>query len=307
MTVTKRNGSCVAFDKQKIISAMQKAFKETYGEINADMIACSEKVANEIEGMGKDLGVEEIQDLVEKKLMATKYKDVAKVYINYRFLHKMARSQYTELMEAVGGKLAGKDIENQNANVDEHSFGGRVGEATRIVTKKFALEYIVSPMARANHENNEIYIHDLDNYAVGNHNCLSIPFDELLANGFNTRQTDVRPAQSVNTAFQLVAVIFQLQSLQQFGGVSATHLDWTMVPYVRKSFYKHFRDGIKYCMREQWDEHWDDFTPERPIDWDAYQNYPEAYEYAMDMTTKEVYQAVEGMYHNLKNIWATKQ
>lgn len=307
MTVTKRNGSCVAFDKQKIISAMQKAFKETYGEINADMISCSEKVANEIEGMGKDLGVEEIQDLVEKKLMATKYKDVAKVYINYRFLHKMARSQYTELMEAVGGKLAGKDIENQNANVDEHSFGGRVGEATRIVTKKFALEYIVSPMAKANHENNEIYIHDLDNYAVGNHNCLSIPFDELLANGFNTRQTDVRPAQSVNTAFQLVAVIFQLQSLQQFGGVSATHLDWTMVPYVRKSFYKHFRDGIKYCMREQWDEHWDDFTPERPIDWDEYQNYPEAYEYAVDMTTKEVYQAVEGMYHNLKNIWATKQ
>ena len=111
----------------------------------------------------------------------------------------------------------------------------------------------------------------------------------------------------MNTAFQLVAVIFQLQSLQQFGGVSATHLDWTMVPYVRKSFYKHFRDGIKYCMREQWDEHWDDFTPERPIDWDEYQNYPEAYEYAMDMTTKEVYQAVEGMYHNLKNIWATKQ
>lgn len=302
MTVTKRNGSCVAFDKQKIISAMQKAFKETYGEINADMISCSEKVANEIEGMGKDLGVEEIQDLVEKKLMATKYKDVAKVYINYRFLHKMARSQYTELMEAVGGKLAGKDIENQNANVDEHSFGGRVGEATRIVTKKFALEYIVSPMAKANHENNEIYIHDLDNYAVGNHNCLSIPFDELLANGFNTRQTDVRPAQSVNTAFQLVAVIFQLQSLQQFGGVSATHLDWTMVPYVRKSFYKHFRDGIKYCMREQWDEHWDDFTPERPIDWDEYQNYPEAYEYAMDMTTKEVYQAVEGMYHNLNTL-----
>ena len=78
------------------------------------------------------------------------------------------------------------------------------------------------------------------------HNCLSIPFDDLLANGFNTRQTDVRPAGSVNTAMQLVAVIFQLQSLQQFGGVSATHLDWTMVPYVRKSFYKHFKDGMIY-------------------------------------------------------------
>jgi len=55
------------------------------------------------------------------------------------------------------------------------------------MTKKLALEHLVSPMARANHENNEIYIHDLDAYYVGSHNCLSIPFDELLANGFNTR------------------------------------------------------------------------------------------------------------------------
>ena len=78
------------------------------------------------------------------------------------------------------------------------------------------------------------------------HNCLSTPFDDLLAKGFNTRQTDIRPASSVNTAFQLIAVIFQLQSLQQFGGVSATHLDWTMVPYVRKSFWKHFKDGMTY-------------------------------------------------------------
>ena len=96
-------------------------------------------------------------------------------------------------------------------------------------------------MAKANHLNNEIYIHDLSAYAVGMHNCLSIPFDKLLVEGFNTRQTDVRPANSINTAFQLVAVIFQLQSLMQFGGVSATHLDWTMVPYVRKSFFKHWK------------------------------------------------------------------
>ena len=137
-------------------------------------------------------------------------------------------------------------MSNQNANVDEKSFGGRIGSASSAVLKKYALDYCVSEMARNNHLNNEVYIHDLDHYAVGDHNCLSVPFDKLLANGFNTRQTDVRPAQSINTAFQLVAVIFQLQSLQQFGGVSATHLDWTMVPYVRKSFYKHLVDGYKY-------------------------------------------------------------
>ena len=155
-------------------------------------------------------------------------------------------------------------------------------------------------MARENHLNNEIYLHDLGSYAVGMHNCLSIPFDKLLANGFNTRQTDVRPANSIGTAFQLVAVIFQLQSLQQFGGVSATHLDWTMVPYIRKSFYKHYKDGVQYINPEE-QELLDLVTDTCPIN-----EYPDeesrAYQYAMDMTVKETQQAVEGMYHNLNTL-----
>lgn len=300
MIVIKRDGREVDFDKSKIFNAVYKAF-EQLGKPVEEATQISSKIANEIESTNKNYTVEEIQDIVEKKLMSTAHKDVAKAYINYRQLHKMARSQYKELMDAVGEKLSGSNIENQNANVDEHSFGGRMGEATRIVTKKFALEYLVSPMAKRNHENNEIYIHDLDNYAVGCHNCLSIPFDDLLAKGFNTRQTDVRPAQSINTAFQLVAVIFQLQSLQQFGGVSATHLDWTMVPYVRKSFWKHFKDGLAYIQKEPrpTDDH---FDPNRPINAEIYKVADEAYQYALDMTTKECYQAVEGMYHNLNTL-----
>ena len=130
---------------------------------------------------------------------------------------------------------------------------------------------------------------------------MSIPFDKLLAEGFNTRQTDVRPAQSVSTAFQLVAVIFQLQSLQQFGGVSATHLDWTMVPYVRKSFWKHYKDGLIYVEELGVEDYENGYiTDDLNIEDDIYKKFPKAYKYAMDMTTKEVYQAVEGMYHNLK-------
>lgn len=168
--------------------------------------------------------------------------------------------------------------------------------------RKMALDYLVSDMAKSNHLNNEIYIHDLNSYYVGSHNCLSIPFDDLLANGFNTRQTDVRPANSVNTAFQLVAVIFQLQSLQQFGGVSATHLDWTMVPYVRKSFYKHFKNGLKYIdnANEYVSSRFNDSLSIDAIQYTAHNGG--AYKYAMDMTTKEVYQAVEGMYHNLNTL-----
>lgn len=306
MIVTKRDGRKVEFDKTKIENAILKAHKSIYhGENFEDIQDFAAKVAFDIESSNSasELSVEDIQDMVERKLMASRFKTTARAYVNYRFLHEMARNQYQELMQAVSEKLTANNIQNQNANVDEASFGGRIGEASDVVTKRYALEYLVSPMAKANHENNEVYIHDLNAYAVGSHNCLSIPFDHLLANGFNTRQTDVRPAQSVNTAFQLVAVIFQLQSLQQFGGVSATHLDWTMVPYVRKSFYKHFKDGIKYCFHDEWDEHWDcDFNDSRSIDWDEYKNYPEAYEYALDMTERECYQAVEGMYHNLNTL-----
>ena len=301
MKITKRDGRKVEFDSDKIVKAISKAFIEVYPDgLTDEMQKCAHRIANEVSAHD-GLTVEEIQDTVVRKLMASKYKDVAKAYVEYRYLHRMARSQYAQLMDAIAEKLEARDVKNQNANVDEHSFGGRVGEASSVVNRKYALEYLVSPMAKANHINNEVYIHDLDSYAVGMHNCLSIPFDDLLANGFNTRQTDVRPAQSINTAFQLVAVIFQLQSLQQFGGVSATHLDWTMVPYVRKSFWKHFKDGLVYIQKEPRPDD-DHFDPNCPIDAEIYKVADEAYEYALDMTTKECYQAVEGMYHNLNTL-----
>ena len=177
-----------------------------------------------------------------------------------------------------------------------------MGEANDVVMKQYALDYCVSEMAKNNHLNNEIYIHDLNSYAVGMHNCLSIPFDDLLANGFNTRQTDVRGAQSINTAFQLVAVIFQIQSLQQFGGVSATHIDWTMVPYVRKSFYKHWKDGCKYILNINTDKYDGVIVNTMSINDESYKTFGKAYEYAMAMTEREAKQAVEGMYHNLNTL-----
>ena len=132
------------------------------------------------------------------------------------------------------------------------------------------------------------------------HNCLTIPFDDLLKNGFNTRQTDVRPANSINTAMQLVAVLFQLQSLQQFGGVSASHLDWTMVPYVRKSFFKHFKNGAKYI--EGLTLPLEEFNDGMSIEDEKYKASGNVYTYAIEQTEKELNQAVEGMYHNLNTL-----
>ena len=311
--VVKRDGKEVPYNRDKIICAINKALLEMDGNLGSDYI--SKNVATSIENYFaahsvECITVEEIQDLVEWNLINGPRADLAKSYIRYRYKKEMARNRYKELMDTIGEKLNASNVQNQNANVDEHSFGGRMGEMNGAVARMYALDHIVSHMAKENHLNNMIYIHDLDHYAVGSHNCLSIPFDDLLAKGFNTRQTDVRPAQSVSTAFQLVAVIFQLQSLQQFGGVSATHIDWTMVPYVRKSFTKHMKDGLKFCEGKS------DYKIERFNKWLYHNNigalsfdneefknlHPEAWAYALEMTEREVYQAVEAMYHNLNTL-----
>ena len=301
MNVIKRDGRKVEFNKQKIREAILKAFLSVDGGISTYASSKAENIADfvEQESLTKELSIEEIQDLVEHALMSTKRKDVARAYISYRDKRNEIRNKNSILRKNIREKLFAKNVQNQNANLDEKSFGGRMGEAGGVLFRDIALmDGYISDMAKNNHLNNEIYIHDLDHYAVGDHNCLSIPFDDLLAKGFNTRQTDVRPAQSINTAFQLLAVIFQLQSLQQFGGVSATHLDWTMVPYVRKSFWKHFKDGLKYINKDTsvTDAN---FDPNLTIEAEIYKAAGGAYDYAIDMTTKEAYQAVEGMYHNL--------
>ena len=304
MNIKKRDGRIVKFNEQKIINAILAAFKSVDGDISDYAISKATNIASFIAGYYEEVEetpeVEEIQDLIEKGLMATKRKDVAKAFILYREERSKVRQKNTNLIQNIEDRLLASDVQNQNANVDEHSFGGRMGEARNELMKDYALNYIMSPMSRENHLNNEVYVHDLDSYAVGMHNCLTIPFDDLLAKGFNTRQTDVRPANSINTAFQLVAVIFQLQSLQQFGGVSASHIDWTMVPYIRKSFRKHYQNAVKYM-----GDHEIIFVRDAvdmSIQDEQYMKNHKLYKYALEMTEKELMQAVEGMYHNLNTL-----
>ena len=308
LKVKKRDGCIVDFDPNKISSAVTAAYNDTYANVPYKSIKDSmqHEIAQIVNNVVQRIlmfttenviYIESIQDIVEREISQYNF-TVTKAYITYRYKRKLVRNDYDELISVVSEKLNAKSVENQNANVDEKSFGGRMGSMASAVAKHYALNHIMSPMAKKNHEENMIYTHDMDNYAVGNHNCMSCPIDMLLEIGCKTRQCDVRPARSINTAFQLLAVIFQIQSLQQFGGVSATHLGWSMLPYVQMSFSKHYKDGLKYVEGIT-----DLFVPER-LSFDSdFSEHQKAYEYAMDMTIKETYQAVEGMYHNLK-IWA---
>lgn len=219
--VVKRDGRKEAFDRKKIVNAIKKAFVQVEGDFSDYAEQKANNIADYVESIAKEreLQVEEIQDLIENGLMALKtpHKKVARAFITYRDARTKERSKRSKMMQTIEEKITASNVQNQNANVDERSFGGRKGEMASEVLRQYALENCMSEMAAKNHLNNEIYEHDLDSYALGMHNCLSIPFDDLLRDGFKVRQTDIRPANSINTAFQLVAVIFQCQSLNQFG------------------------------------------------------------------------------------------
>ena len=305
MKVLKRDGKIDVYNFEKIKRAVESAYNSVNATMDEKFLQQLsdhfQKLIDKRKDPEEPINIEEIQDEIEKFLVMKNKTNVVKHFMRYREDRNRHREMKSKLMKGIASKLQAKNISNQNANVDESSFGGRMGEATRVVTKEYALYKCMSKMARENHLNNEIYIHDLDSYAVGMHNCLTVPFDDVLSKGFKTRNTDVRPANSINTAMQLVAVVFQLQSLQQFGGVSASHLDWTMVPYVRKSFYKHFKDGLKYCEDETIVFNLDNVV-NVSIEDDVYKCHGKAYKYAMDMTLKEAHQAVEGMYHNLNTL-----
>ena len=322
MLVKKSDKSLEPFMVEKVLKGVEKAYASVNENMEPGVLDCIIGKYKD-EGDEKIVDADEIQDEVEKCLMEDN-KVAAKSYILYRYTNKIRKDKFNNNVKSILKKLMAEDVQNQNANVDEHSFDGRMGEASSFVNKKIALDGYMSRKSRKNHLNNEVYIHDLDAYVSGKHNCLTEPIDLLFAKGFVTRQADVRSPGSVATALQLLAVVFQLQSQDQFGGVAAGHLDWSLVPYVRLSFYKHFMVGLKFVENVDNDAiakfkkeffslpNDDDFkfleedTIDKrkhiSIDNKIYKSHEKAYDYALSMLKDEVFQSVEAMYSNLNTL-----
>ena len=329
MKVKKYNGKIQDFDKYKIEYSINRAAEAAKENIKPFMV---NRIANKVEEsfLEKEPSIISTNDIckaVEDELMSS-FKDTAWHYITYHHDRQQERLYNSELIKQFQKKLNGINIENSNANMDEKSFSGRMNEAATILLKDEAL-HNMSKTHRNNHNNNIIYIHDLSSYSAGLHNCLSIPFDDIFHKDIYTKQTGLRPPRNISTAMQLVAVIIQVQSLQQFGGVSATHLDWTLVPFIRYSFFKHLRDGHKYRekhIRAEYAELLETESLENkeyitklvnerlsklkkfkmPKDIentsiDKYKDDP-CYEYAYDLTVRDTHQGAEGLIHNLNSL-----
>lgn len=302
--VIKRDGREVEFDKNKIVNAIRKAMQS----VNlTTMNGLEKKIADEIYNLNSTIEVEKIQDIIEKKLMTSDYKDVAKAYIIYRNERTKNREKKSNILKKVMVRVNSEIDNRSNANVDEMSFSGREKEASSDIGKTIALDFggLSNDVANA-HKEMLVYQHDLEKAIYGVHNCLNLNFQEIFTNGFHTRNGDVRPPTSFSTACQLVAVAFQCQSQIQFGGVGSIHLDYDLAPFVKLSFYKHFADGLKYIENypdtaiDSWIVKGKEFM--QPINDEQFKLFPKTYEYAIDMLEKEGKQATQALYHNLNTL-----
>lgn len=311
MVVIKRDGREVEFDKTKISNAILKAIIEVDGKSTPDTEIIAYDIADRIEAKNKgiNLTVEQIQDMVEVQLMLSYRKDIAKAYILYRNERTKIRDRNSNLIQKIMVRADSKVNYRSNANVDESSFSGREKEASADIGKMIALDFdgLSQDVAEA-HKSMLVYQHDLEKAIYGIHNCLNLNFQEIFTYGFRTRNGDVRPPTSFSTACQLVAVAFQCQSQVQFGGVGSIHLDFDLAPFVTKSFFKHYADGLKY-LHHNTDEETNNFVSncinediginDMALMGDDKQN---VYDYAMDMLEREGKQAAQGLYHNLNTL-----
>ncbi|MBU5670285.1 anaerobic ribonucleoside triphosphate reductase [Paenibacillus brevis] len=191
------------------------------------------------------------------------------------------------------------EVLRENANLNGESFSGKMSKLGSEYAKWYANHFVMPPRVVQAIRDNVVYVHDLDQYAIGTTNCIFIPFERLLREGFNTGNGSVRPPNSIMTAMALVAIIFQSQQNAQYGGVSANKLDHDLAPYVAKSFSKYFRKGLEYFEEGEFTAELGEVHMGRT---DLKEQYPRTFKYAMKETEAEALQGAESLVHNLNTM-----
>ena len=222
------------------------AFEKHSNHINKDLI---EKIASQIENLEeKILSVEEIQDIVVKKLMASSEKNIAMAYQSYRALkaeirekEKSIYKQIAELVDASNEKLL-----SENANKDSKTISVQRDLLAGISSRDYYLNKIVPNHIKTAHIKGEIHLHDLDYLLFRETNCELVDIEVMLKGGCNIGNAKMLEPNSVDVAVGHIVQIIASVSSNTYGGCSIPYLDRALVPYIKKTFKKHFLKGLKY-------------------------------------------------------------
>ena len=237
MKIIKRNGAEAQFDISKIEMAITKAnlaAEEKYRMTPLQIQRITEHVQIACEAMGRSPAVEEIQDLVEKAIMAHGAFEVAKEYITYRYIRSLARQSNTtddrilSLIESNNEEVKQENA-NKNPTINAVQRDYMAGEVSKDITSRILLPKEVVDA----HNQGIIHFHDSDYFAQHMHNCDLVNLDDMLQNGTVISGTMIEKPHSFSTACNIATQIIAQVASNQYGGqsISLTHL----APFVQVS------------------------------------------------------------------------
>lgn len=247
-SIIKRDGKRENFSADKISNAIRKAFLATGIRQQDKQI---EDITREIVGQitQSTIGVEDIQDLVEKELMKTQ-PEVAKKYIIYRQWRNTERERKTQIKHIMDGIVAidRNDVNLSNANMSSHTPAGQMMTFASEITKDYTYKYLLPAQYAEAHRNGDIHIHDLDYYPTKTTTCIQYDLDDLFKRGFHTKNGSIRTPQSIQSYATLATIIFQTNQNEQHGGQAIPAFDFFMAKGVLKSYQKAVSANLSFYL-----------------------------------------------------------
>jgi len=302
LTVQKRDGRKVKFDKDKIKIAVLKAFIDVDGEETAYAKEKARDIANYIKSLSKSMTVEEIQDQVEERLMASNRKDVARKYIIYRNeRNKIRKSKTYAVFNSIVNTVS-NDVTKENANMNAETPAGMMMKFASETTKAYTDDELISDEAREAVDNNYIHIHDKDYYPTKSLTCLQHPLDRILNNGFRAGHGSSRPAKRIETASIIGCISMETAQNEMHGGQAIPAFDYYLAPYVRKTYIEEVEKLIEFTGIDYtylFDEEIEDYV-KRPLK--TLTGRDRVKQQAINKTVSRVHQSMEAFIHNMNTI-----
>ena len=315
--IVKRDGRRKKFSITKIQNAITAAFNESGENYTVETIdALVDAVVEKLNASGaKTAKVEDVQNEIETAIMTAGFTKTAKQFILYREERNRVRDTKSAIVKTIKeiteSDIKSSNILRDNANESGATPAGAYGKIASETNKMYNLLNNINRKYAEEHKNGYIHIHDLNQYNL-TFNCLFAPIGKLLQTGFDSGTGFLRSPTSIQTAAALTAVILQLQSNQQFGGIADDNIDFDLAPFVDKSFRKNLRSEL---------ERYVEYTGERVVKpettieielnkvsmnqpaQDLYARFPKSCVIrAIQKTDDDTHQAMEGLIGNLNSL-----
>ena len=258
MIVIKRDGRKVEFNKEKIKSAVIRAFRDIDIEDTPYAKEKARDIANYIENLNRDMNVEEIQDEVEERLMASNRKDVARAYVRFRYKKETERNTYNELDKEIQGL---KDLTSEEVRNNANKAGDKLQTYRPMISDITCINYAkrhIVPEHIMKHHQKEIYLHDFNYLDVPMHNCCLVNWEDCFENGMMIGSAPIEKPKSIAVAIALISQLAAHVSSNCYGGITFINLTKGLCQYGKVSLEKHKVTARKYMSEDKVEEYaWD--------------------------------------------------